>query len=315
MLSANKAIASFSDSLILQLLANVNRPFSTEPVVKTDSLVCKLPFSRAGNLMLVRAKVDTIEGNFILDTGAPGLVLNITYFRNYTLTYSTDEEQGGVAGSSSGVPRTSINKFQLGGFHYSKFEADLVSLANIERNKNLKILGLIGMQLLKQCEMLVDYENNYVTLRYIAKKDNANLKNALFNDTSLYHVFPIELNDNKVILKSELAGKKLRLLVDCAAESNVLDSRLPDRIFEQITINQRVVLSGAGNTKVDAIYGDLQSLKIGNQEYSNLSVLVTNLEKTCLSYGGCIDGILGFDFLSQHKIGFNFVNNKMYIWK
>ena len=45
------------------------------------------------------------------------------------------------------------------------------------------------------------------------------------------------------------------------------------------------------------------------------SMLITNLENTCFSYGGCIDGILGFDFLSLHRIGFNFVKRKMYIWK
>jgi len=43
--------------------------------------------------------------------------------------------------------------------------------------------------------------------------------------------------------------------------------------------------------------------------------IITNLEKTCLADASCIDGILGFDFLSLHKIGFNFVKNKMYIWK
>jgi hypothetical protein len=35
----------------------------------------------------------------------------------------------------------------------------------------------------------------------------------------------------------------------------------------------------------------------------------------CDSYNNCLDGMLGFDFLSLHKIGFNFVNRKMYIWK
>ena len=37
-----------------------------------------IPLKRAQNLLLVEAKVDSIEGNFILDTGAPYLVLNKT---------------------------------------------------------------------------------------------------------------------------------------------------------------------------------------------------------------------------------------------
>jgi hypothetical protein len=105
------------------------------------------------------------------------------------------------------------------------------------------------------------------------------------------------------------------LVIDCAAESNVLDSRLPDKIFDHVVITRRVLLAGAGNKKVEALYGDLKDMKIGDQEIGTLPVLITNLENTCFSGTGCIDGILGFDFLSLHKIGFNFVNRKMYIWK
>jgi hypothetical protein len=112
-----------------------------------------------------------------------------------------------------------------------------------------------------------------------------------------------------------MSGKKLKLIIDCAAESNLLDSRLPNKIFENVVITRRVKLVGAGNKQVDALYGDLKGMKIGNQDIGTLPVLITNLENTCFSYSGCVDGILGFDFLSLHKIGFNFVNRKMYIWK
>src|SRR5205085_8187462 len=112
-----------------------------------------------------------------------------------------------------------------------------------------------------------------------------------------------------------VAGKKLRLMIDCGAESNLLDSRLPNKIFENIDITGRVILHGTGNEKVEALTGDIKNMQIGNSNISNLPVLITNLEKTCISIESCIDGILGFDFLSLHKIGFNFVQHKMYIWK
>ena len=112
-----------------------------------------------------------------------------------------------------------------------------------------------------------------------------------------------------------MEGKKLKLVIDCAAESNILDSRLPNKIFENITITRRVKLAGPGDNKIDALYGSLNNMKIGTLDISNLPVTITNLEYTCFAHGGCVDGVLGFDFLSLHKIGFNFVNRKMYIWK
>src|SRR6185369_8472349 len=107
-------------------------------------------------------------------------------------------------------------------------------------------------------------------------------------------------------------GKRLRFIIDTGAESNVLDSRLPNKIFDNVVISRRVLLKGSGDKKVDALYGDMKEMRIGNQNYSMLPVLITNLEKMCYSYDTCLDGILGFDFLSLHKIGFNFVTNKMY---
>jgi hypothetical protein len=114
---------------------------------------------------------------------------------------------------------------------------------------------------------------------------------------------------------TEVAGKKLKLVIDCAAESNIIDSRLPNKILELITITRRVKLTGPGERKVDALYGSLASMKMGLQQISNLPVIILNLEYTCFNDDLCVNGVLGFDFLSQHKIGFNFVSRKMYIWK
>ncbi|MBK6379609.1 MAG: retropepsin-like domain-containing protein [Chitinophagaceae bacterium] len=121
--------------------------------------------------------------------------------------------------------------------------------------------------------------------------------------------------NNKIVTRTIIAGKKLRLIIDTGAESNMLDSRLPNKVFENVEVLRRIKLTGAGDKKVEALYGNLNNLSIGDQNTGSLPVIITNLEKTCLVDNECFDGILGFDFLSLHKIGFNFVNNKMFIWK
>ncbi|MGG9962791.1 aspartyl protease family protein [Ferruginibacter sp. SUN106] len=288
---------------------------SLQEALATDSVTCTIPFSRAGNLILLRAKADTTEGNFILDTGAPGLVLNITYFRDYTSTTDINEEQSGITGSASGVKKTQVGELTFGCIKTGLEQADLLSLGHLENTKGVKILGLIGLSLFKQFEMIIDYENNLLYLHRYAKKIAAIYKNPMLEDTSKYSVVPIEIWNNKMVVRTVMAGKKLRLIIDSGAESNVLDSRLPNKIFENVEVLRRVQLLGTGDKKVDALYGNLNNLTIGDQNTGSLPVLITNLEKTCLADNSCIDGILGFDFLSLHKIGFNFVNNKMYIWK
>lgn len=287
-----------------------------DPVLKTDTPTCIIPFSRVGNLIIVRAKIDTMEGNFILDTGSPDLVLNQTYFRNYELLHDEGaEETAGITGTTATVSKTLVKHFNLGTFHYFNTTAHLTNLGHIENTRGIKILGLIGLQLLKGCELFIDPDSSQVYLHHISKKDRGVYRNPWLTSPGQYEMLPIEIIESKIITRVEIAGKKLKLAIDCGAETNLLDSRLPDVVFDNITISRRILLSGVGARKTEALYGNLNRMKIGEQEVTNLGFVITNLEKTCFSYINCIDGILGFDFLGMRKIGFNFVTNKMYIWK
>mgnify|MGYP006171592465 CR=1 FL=1 len=287
-----------------------------EPVVKTDTADFILPFSRAGNLILIKAKADNTEGSFILDTGAPGLILNMTYFRDYPVTEGgAGEQSGGITGSVADYGRTLVKKLSFGAVNYFKVEADRINLGHIENSKGIKIFGLLGVQLFKQFEMIIDYENSEIHLHHVTKRDEKNYQHSMLNDTAAYSTFPITLLDNKILTYGKIGNKKLTFLVDTGAESNVIDSRLSEAVLDNVVITRRIVLNGAGNRKVDALYGDMSNLTMGARDMASMPVLVTNMEKMCASYERCLDGMLGFDFLSMHKIGFNFVKRKMYIWK
>ena len=279
-----------------------------------DSSTFVIPFSRAGNLIVLQGKADTMEGNFILDTGCPHLVLNLTYFRNYK-NIENNTEGTGITGAEFTVAKTEVETFSFGAAHYYRQAADLANLGNIENSKGIKILGLIGMELLNQFEMIIDYEKNLLFLHRTSRKESSSYHNEMLSDTSAYSIVPITITDNRIMVQTMLAGKKIKLVMDSGAESNLLDSRLPDKVFENVFITGRTLLSGAGKTRIEVLTGELKTLTLGNQSIESLPVMITNLERTCFSYGGCVDGILGFDFLSLKKIGFNFVTHKMYIWK
>ena len=289
-------------------------PFIHDPVITTESADFVLPFSRVGNLMLIKAKADTVEGSFILDTGAPGLILNMTYFRNYPVTESY-ADGGGITGTVDGYGHTKVKKLSFGSVSYHNVEADRINLGHIENSKGLKIFGLLGVQLFKQFIMIIDYENSEIHLHHVSKKDGKNYEHPMLSDTAAYSIFPIDILHNKILTYGKVGTKKLTFLVDTGAESNVLDSRLPENVLDNVNITRRMLLNGAGNKKVDALYGDMSNLSIGSRDIKTLPVLVTNLAKMCFAYDKCINGMLGFDFLSMHKIGFNFVKRRMYIWK
>lgn len=286
-----------------------------EPVVTSVPASSIIPFTRAGNLIVIKAKVDSTEGNFILDTGAPGLILNITYFRDYPTLPGAEEDGGGITGNAGRAAPTEVANVSFGPVNYYRVEAGRINLGHLEDSKGIKILGLLGMQLFKKFEMIIDYEKSEIYLHLIHRKETKSYQSPLLGDTTSYNVFDIDLRENKLLTTGKLAGRKLTFVIDTGAESNVIDSRLPNKIFEHVEITRRIMLSGSGNGKVEALYGDLKNMRLGDFELQRLPVVVTNLEKMCFSYDRCLDGMLGFDFLSKSRIGFNFVKRKMYIWK
>ena len=281
---------------------------------RPDSTTFTVSFSRVGNLILVQGRADSIAGNFILDTGCPHLVLNVTYFRHYATTYDHQADNAGMTGTVAGVAQATIRSFRFGTMNYYQLEADLVNLGHIENRKGVKILGLLGMRFLAQFEMIIDYENNLIYFHKTTRKGNG-YKHAWLEDPSKYRTVPFELIDDRIILKTEMGGKKIRLIIDSGSETNILDSRLPDKVFDKVAITGRIMITGVGNRQIEALQGNLRDIMIGDEAIGSMPVVVTNLEKTCFSYSGCVDGILSFDFLSLQKIGFNFVTKKMYIWK
>ena len=87
----------------------------------------------------------------------------------------------------------------------------------------------------------------------------------MLEDISAYNTHPIEIYENKILAYLYIAGKKLRFVIDTGAESNVLDSRLPNKVFDSVVVTGRVLLSGSGNKKIEALSGDLKNMTMGAQ--------------------------------------------------
>ena len=166
-----------------------------------------------------------------------------------------DGENGGITVSVKSNSHIMIDSFSIGGIHYFHNEADRINLGHIENSKHIKILGLLGMQLFKSFEMIIDYEKSLLYLHLVRKKEAATYKSELLRDTSTYRTLPIELVEDKIIAYGETAGKRLKFVIDCAAESNVLDSRLSNKVLEHVVVKGRVLLSGSGPAKVEALHG------------------------------------------------------------
>jgi predicted aspartyl protease len=127
-----------------------------------------IPLKRAGRLLLIEAVIDGIEGNLIFDTGATGLVLNRTYFRNRVLMEG--EHSMGITGSAGNLGCVIAEKLQIGDLYYENVKADVSELGHIENRRGIKVIGLLGFGMIRELETVIDVAHNELYLYRIDRR-------------------------------------------------------------------------------------------------------------------------------------------------
>ncbi|HNX85687.1 MAG TPA: pepsin/retropepsin-like aspartic protease family protein [Bacteroidales bacterium] len=268
-----------------------------------------IPLKRIGHLFLIEARIDNESGNFVFDTGSSRLVLNKTYFRKYIVV--DDETGGGITGSTEGVGRTSVRSLEMSGMRFTNLSADVTSLAHIENRRGVKILGLMGLSLLQEMEIVIDLNNNVLHLYKIDRKGNriGGSGNRKFDLTQR-----IESYRNIILVKAVIGGKVLDFCLDTGAETNVLNSRSSKPVMSTVTIQRRSDLVGVSAGQSDVLYGTLTDFNIAGMHFPSMKTIIANMDRMSKSYGRVIDGMLGFDFFSQGVICINLIKNEMGIY-
>lgn len=267
-----------------------------------------IPIKRIQNLIVVEAKIDTIIGNFILDTGSPILVLNRTYFRK---GWDTNLTAANATGQSvTPVMRTNVNDFAIRELFFEKLPADINDLGHIENHRGIKILGLLGVSLFTSFEMVIDVHKSVMYLHKLDAKGNVPEKERIVTSEPTLKV-PFRLIRNTITLDVMIAGKKLVFCVDTGAEANALSSRSSGKILASFRVSKRMILVGTGGTQTEVLWGTVDDMIIGDRSFKNLHTAITRLDDLGEAYGRSIDGILGSNFLVKGIISINFVTKEL----
>ncbi|MEM6803312.1 MAG: pepsin/retropepsin-like aspartic protease family protein [Bacteroidota bacterium] len=263
----------------------------------------RIPFQNQEGILFVKARLNGQEQNFILDTGAPTLILNAAYVEE------------GIAGESakgvSGETRTQMAKvqsFDWMGIQADSFEVMSMDLSHLERVTGLPFAGLIGHALVKDYEILIDYEASELFLfsQGIGKyhQQIQPKKEAVF--TYLAHI---------PILKCMIGGKSFYLGIDTGASENLINEPyFKDLPKSELKLRGKEDLSGANKEQTEVQLFSLSSLWLDEQVFKDMSFVTTDISHL-QGPGERLDGLLGYPFLSQKKISINFPKQKIYFWE
>jgi predicted aspartyl protease len=119
--------------------------------------------------LLIKAKINGVAGNFILDTGASNSCVGFESVDLFALEAKKSKTKAAGAGATGMFTQLALkNKLQLGSWKDSNFELVIFDLSHVNealtQHKAKPVHGIIGADILMKGKGIIDYFNNCLYL-------------------------------------------------------------------------------------------------------------------------------------------------------
>lgn len=139
-------------------------------ILKTENYKkIKFKVSKTQHLR-IKAKINGVKGNFILDTGASNSCIGFESIEHFHLTAAHSETKAAGAGGTGILTQTSAgNKLQLGSWKDRDFNLVIFDLSHVNEAltayKAKPVHGIIGADVLMKGKGIIDYYNHCLYLK------------------------------------------------------------------------------------------------------------------------------------------------------
>jgi len=119
--------------------------------------------------LLIKAKINGVTGNFILDTGASNSCVGFESVDLFLLDAKKSKTKAAGAGATGMFTQLALkNQLQVGSWKDSNFELVIFDLSHVNealtQHKAKPVHGIIGADILMKGKAIVDYYNHYLYL-------------------------------------------------------------------------------------------------------------------------------------------------------
>jgi hypothetical protein len=260
---------------------------------------------------VVKAEIYNVEGNFIIDTGSETMILNEIHFPN---KYEYQRKKIKSTGILNGIENSfekHIKTFEIQNFKIENKQSDIINLSHIEKSKKIKLLGIIGYNILKDYEVFIDMHLNQITLTKVDKQGNK-LNQKVYLEKITDSV-SFNLRNHTIVVNGTINNQKLKFGIDSAAEFNQINKSVNKKALKYFIPKKRMRLTGISNRKIEVLAGKLHRVKLSNSNYFGpMYTVLTNLNKINEAFGTDLDGILGYEFFAQKRTIINYQKEKLY---
>jgi len=120
--------------------------------------------------LLIKGKINGIEGNFILDTGASNSCVDFGGIGHFCLSAADSDTRAAGAGGTGMLTQTSVrNTLRLGRWSTKNFGLVIFDMSHVNealrQYKARPVHGIIGADILLKGKAIIDYYNHYLYLQ------------------------------------------------------------------------------------------------------------------------------------------------------
>ncbi len=120
--------------------------------------------------LLIKAAVNSIAGNFILDTGASNSCVGFEGIDHFNLKAGKSKTKASGAGATGMITQLAKNNsLQIGRWKTEKFHLVIFDMSHVnqalQQYKAKPVHGIIGADILLDGKAIIDYDNHYLYLK------------------------------------------------------------------------------------------------------------------------------------------------------
>ncbi len=300
--------------IIIQFIAckaPADKPYNS--IAKADTFIIPvnaIPIRYNYGLLLVQGKVDSVQGNFVIDTGSDWLCLD-SIFQNSNLTKKYDCFYSTISGVGNSFQNITVITDSIGlstgNNSYRTYDVPVVNLKPIGGDI---VDGLIGTDYFERRIMEINYKKEYIRiLNDIKSIDLSKYKKIKIKIVDYRYYVPLTVKINgSVTIKGYFfldTGSPSSCLTSSTAENNNLKKNIEHKV--RYYSNHGGI--GGESSGYDFI---ADSLQISGFSFGNVIMSFSSDESGVLADGDYL-GILGNNVLERFDILFDFNNYNLYI--
>ena len=309
------------ETSMLEITVNSEAAEEDETIEETDTLLLNLsdqktiiiPLKLIEDVPFVTATINNEPRTLMFDSGASNLILNSRYFVETNIEEETDksvkitiEATADEKGKLKEIRNTKVNDFDFYGISFKEQFIKTFDLSHLEKALKIEIYGLIGYDIIKDYDILYDYQNCQITM--IQPNETNNFINENYANYNADEVpFAMIGEMPHIIVKIHSIDLKLGLDTGCSSVS--IDEKYYEELSPFLTEDKDNKVAGVRrNKKVKT--GKIDQLIISKQTFSDIDTIFGGHTRTEVS-----DGVFGFPVLVENIILVKHKDEKLVFFK